>query len=207
MPGYPEDREMHLRLLLSLFTFLFLSNNAGAGGSGDGNDGGDDGGDSNDDNNDGKDDAAAGLKSALDKERSRAKTAERDLKAAQKRLDELDNASKSETEKVAAALKAAEDRASTAETRLRDANARSAVTEAAGKANAISTRAVYALIRSDLDFNDDGEPTNVSELIAQARKDEPSLFRAAAGSGDGGKGGEQKQDINSALRALARGGT
>jgi hypothetical protein len=123
-----------------------------------------------------------------------------------KRVDEYENASKTELERRDAALKAAEDRASTLETRLRDLSARSAVTDAATKVNAISPRAVYALIKGDLDFDDDGNPTNVDALLKQAQKDEPSLFRAANGSGDGGKGtpAGATQNINDVFREMAR---
>ena len=144
---------------------------------------------------------------AIKAERDARKRAERDLKSAQTRVAELENAGKSEDEKRTAALKVAEERATAAEQRLRDANARSAVTDAATKLNAISTRAVYALIRGDLDFDDDGEPTNVAKLLKQAQADEPSLFRASNGSGDGGAGAEpETRNINDLLRASMRRG-
>lgn len=98
--------------------------------------------------------------------------------------EEAELAKKPEQEQIAANLKAATERADGLEAKLRDANARSAVTDAATKANAISVRAVMALIKSDLEFDDDGEPTNVDELIAKAKKDEPSLFKAASGKTD-----------------------
>ena len=142
---------------------------------------------------------------ALKAERDARKKAERDLKALRARLDDLENAGKSEDEKRAAALKAAEDRATAAESRYRAAIGRAAVTEAASKAGAISSKAVYALIRDDIDFDDDGEPTNIDALVAAAKKDEPGLFRAAAGSGDGGKGGTSPTgtDMNALIRAKA----
>ena len=123
-----------------------------------------------------------------------------------KRAEEYENANKTELQKRDDALKAADQRATAAEQRLQDANARSAVTDAATKANAISTRAVYALIRSDLEFDDDGEPTNVAALLKGAQKDEPSLFRASNGSGDGGAGGDSnaKPDLNALLRQSMR---
>ena len=139
---------------------------------------------------------------ALKAERDARRKAERDLKALRTRLDELENAGKSEDEKRTAALRAAEDRATAAELRYQAAIGRAAVTEAATKAGAISTKAVYALIREDIDFDDDGEPTNIEDLITAARKDEPQLFRAAAGSGDGGKGGRAPatDDMNAQMR-------
>ena len=126
---------------------------------------------------------------ALKAERDARRKAEREAKALAARVAEFENANKSDAEKTAAALDAATKRADAAEQRLRDANARVAVTEAAQKVNAISVRAVLKLIEDDLDYDDEGEPTNVDALIAQARKDEPSLFRHAGGSADGGKTG------------------
>ena len=132
--------------------------------------------------------------------------ARKDAEKARARVSEFENANKSEIQKRDDALKASEQRATAAEQRLRDANARSAVTDAATKANATSTRAVYHLIRSDLEFDDDGEPTNVAALLKAAQRDEPSLFRASSGSGDGGAGGDPnaKPDLNALLRQSMR---
>jgi hypothetical protein len=144
---------------------------------------------------------------ALKAERDARRKAERELKALNTRLAELENAGKSEDEKQSAALKAAEDRATALEARIRDTNARSAVTDAATKANAVSTKAVYALIRDDIEFDDDGEPTNIADLIKAAKADEPSLFRASAGSGDGGKGGTpDKANLSQLVRAALQPG-
>lgn len=127
------------------------------------------------------------------------------------KAQQFEDANKTELQKRDDALKAADERASKAEGRARDLSARSAVTDAATKANAISTRAVYALIRSDLDFDDEtGEPTNVDALLKAAQKEEPSLFRASNGSGDGGAGGgaggdpNAKPDLNALLRQSMR---
>lgn len=92
------------------------------------------------------------------------------------------------------------------EARYRTAVASSAVREAAGQAGAISPKAVYALIRDDVQFDDAGEPSNIAELIERAKEDEPQLFRAAGGSGDGGKGNGQgaPRDINAVFRDIAR---
>lgn len=137
--------------------------------------------------------------------RSEASGLRKRLKDAETKAQAAADAGKTDEEKRQAALKAADERATAAETRLQDANARSAVTDAATKVNAVSTRAVYALIRSDLEFDDDGEPTNVDALLKRAQKDEPSLFRAAAGSGDGGATGPAgtENDMNARLRRAA----
>ena len=208
---------MHLKLLFSLLTFFFMTDNGGAGGGdGEGDEEGGDNAGGNDTSkgasdkagDDAADDDVAGLKNALKAERTKAKNADRDLKAIRTELDTIKNAGKSEEERRDADLKTAQTRADAAEQRLQTANARVAVTDAATKANATSIKAVFALVRDDLEFDDEGEPTNVAELIATARKDEPTLFRASSGSGDGGKGANdrsspEKQDLNSLFRTLA----
>jgi len=130
--------------------------------------------------------------------------------AYRKRAEEYENANKSEIQKRDDALKASEQRATAAEQRYRAANARTAVTDAVG--TTASPRAIYALIRDDLEFDDDGEPVNVTALIAREKKADPSLFRAANGSGDGGAGGaggaggdpNVKTDLNALLRQSMR---
>jgi DNA repair exonuclease SbcCD ATPase subunit len=139
----------------------------------------------------------------IKKVRSEAANLRKRLKDAESKLSQFETANQSEDEKRTQALKAAEERATAAESRYRAAIGRSAVTDAASKAGAISSRAVYALIRDDIEFDDDGEPQNIDALIAAAKKDEPSLFRAAAGSGDGGKGGTTTvTNPNDLLRSL-----
>lgn len=201
---------MHLKFLLSLLTFFFMTDNGGSGG-GDG-EGDDEGGDNTGENGDAKgasgkpddagDDDVAGLKNALKAERTKARNADRDLKAIRTELDTIKNAGKSDEERRDADLKTAQARADAAEQRLQTANARVAVTDAATKANAVSINAVFALVRDDLEFDDAGEPTNVAELIAQARKDEPTLFRAASGGADGAKQNSEARDIKPGLDRL-----
>lgn len=184
---------------------FFSADGEGGGGAGASDGGGEgengnagDGGNEND-GDDGGNDELAGLKSALAAERKDRKQAQKDLKALQDRLDAIENDGKPESEKLTRERDAANQRAEAAEKRLRDANARVAVTEAAQKVNAISVRAVLKLIEDDLEYDDEGEPTNVDALIAQARKDEPSLFKHAGGSADGGKTGGSKPEAQPGL--------
>lgn len=227
--GMPHEREdgMSFKMFMMICSFLFLQSDAGGSGDGteDGNeDAGDaagngNGSDANDkagnrnaandkaDNDAGDDEDTTGLKNALKAERTKAKNADRDLKAIRSELDALKNAGKSEEERRDADLKAAQTRAAAAEQRLQTANARVAVTDAATKANAVSVNAVFALVRDQIEY-DDGEPINVPALIAQAKRDEPTLFKASAGGADGGKGGSErdldgKQDLNALFRNLA----
>jgi hypothetical protein len=157
------------------------------GGGGTGSDGanGNDGTDGDEGGSEGEgSDEVAGLKSALDKERKAARDATRQMRDLQRQLDEIKNAGKPEEERREAALKQAEERAAAAEQKVRTANARVAVSDAVG--TTASPRAIFALIRDDLEYDDDDQPTNLADLIAREKKADPSLFRAAAGSGDGG---------------------
>lgn len=193
---------MHLKLLFSLLSLLLLTDPGGSG-DGDGNDDGD--GDTPSDGDDDGDDLSA-IKTALDKERKAGREASKRAKSLEKELNDLKTTGQSEEEKARTAQKALEDRAVAAEQKLHDANARNAVTEAATKANAVSINAVYALVRSDIEFDDDGEPTNIPDLIGAARKNEPALFRAAGGGLDGNKSGNgNEREISPGLDRLTAG--
>lgn len=118
------------------------------------------------------------------------------------RVKEFEDAQKTEAERQAEALKAAEERATQFEQRFRDANARTAVTDAATKAGAVAPSLIYRAVRDDLQFDDDGNATNIAEVLDALKASEPQVFRAAGGSGDGGQGGQGPQtlDLNAAIR-------
>lgn len=211
---------MSFKLLMMLFSFMFFQSDTGGSGgddAGDANEGdGDDAGNGNDANDktgtrttakdkagdDDGDEDVTGLRNALKAERTKAKSADRDLKAIRSELDALKNAGKSDEERRDADLKSAQTRAAAAEQRLQTANARVAVTDAATKANAVSVNAVFALVRDQIDYDDEGEPTNVPALIAEAKRDEPSLFRKSAGTADGAKQNSESRDIKPGLDRL-----
>jgi hypothetical protein len=116
--------------------------------------------------------------------RSEAQSLRKRLKDAESKVQEIADAGKSEDEKQQAALASAVERAEAAERRFRESNARSVVYEAVG--SLASPRAVFALIRDDIEYDDEDQPTNVAALIARERKADTTLFRAAGGSADGG---------------------
>ena len=83
------------------------------------------------------------------------------------------------------------------------------VIDAAGRAGAKADKAlrIVRLYADDLDVDDEsGAITNLDDVIAQAREDEPGWFGVARGSGDGGTGqrGNAKPDPNAAVNALIR---
>src|SRR5690606_19794129 len=121
--------------------------------------------------------SVAKLTDTLKKERAAHKAAKREVTRLEGELrDALAKSDNSELEGKIADL----------ERKLRDATSKNAITEAATAANAISPKAVYALIRDKVEIDDEGNATNVAELVEALRNDEPTLFRAAGGSLDGG---------------------
>lgn len=74
------------------------------------------------------------------------------------------------------------------EIRLRDA--KETVAEAARKAGAVNTGAVYKLVYSMLEFDDAGKVSNLRDVIDAAKADAPEFFPKRPGSGNGGSGNE-----------------
>lgn len=146
-----------------------------------------------------------GLKNALAAERESAKTATKELRALQARLQTLEDKEKTDLERITGerdTLKADYDKTIG---ELRAERAERLVTSAASKANAIRPDAIYRLVSSDLVYGDDGRPSNTDAVMTQAKKDFPELFRAGAGSGDGGRGnGELPKDGNAAMNQMIR---
>lgn len=132
----------------------------------------------------------SGLKSALEKERSTARDASKALKAAQAKIAEFENRDKSDTERLTAERDKLKLDAETALTKLRTANARSAVIDAVSKLNpTISPVSVFNLVRDGLEYDDDGEPTNVAAALKTLGTQDPGVFRKSGGKGDGGETG------------------
>lgn len=153
-----------------------------------------------------QDDPAAGLKSALDKERDARKAADKELKDLRAKIAKLEAKDQTDVERLTGERDTLLQRVTDLEQRNRATAGKVVALEAARKANAIAPNAVYALIRDDLEFDDADAPTNVDALIANARKAEPSLFQASSGSGDGGRGqnGKAAGDPNSIINAGIR---
>lgn len=111
-------------------------------------------------------------------------------------FSEMENAGKSELERLTGERDSLKGKYEALASRYQTANARAAITEAAGRLNAIDGHAVFAIARDSLEFDDDGEPTNVDAVIKDVQKRHPALFRAANGSGDGGKGAPSGNALN-----------
>jgi hypothetical protein len=125
-------------------------------------------------------------KSEARKHESRAKA----NAAAAEKLAKLEDANKSELEKAQAAIAEANQRAAAAEERIAKALTRAAVSDAAAKAGAIDTDAVFALLPSDAVTIDGDSVKGVEDAIKSLRESKPYLFgkvKPAPGSADGGR--------------------
>lgn len=121
-------------------------------------------------------------------------------------FSEMENAGKTELQRIEGERDQFKGKFESLTNRYRTAVAKSAVSEAAGKVNAIDPAAVFAIVRDDLEFDDEtGDPTNVDAVLKDVQKRHPALFRAANGSADGGKGGpvSKANDVNEMFRSLA----
>lgn len=87
----------------------------------------------------------------------------------------------------------------------RDLKVGAAVRQAADKAKAFNPTTVYGLIGSKVETDDQGNPTNVDELLKDLRQSDPYLFkRATADAGQGaGEQGAPALNMNDAIRAAA----
>lgn len=121
------------------------------------------------------------------------------------KLQKFEDRDKSELQKAQDAVAAAAKERDEALTALRAERAERVVIAAASKANAIRPDAVVRLVRDDIAYGDDGQPTNVDAVIVKAKKDYPELFRAAAGGADSGAGGTTPPalDMNARIRQAA----
>lgn len=124
------------------------------------------------------------------------------------KVQQAEDRDKTELQKATERAAELEGKATAAEQRARDLAGRAAVYDAVGPGRplaAVSAKAVWALAREALEYGDDGEPTNVEAVIARLRKDDPALFRASPGKGDGGAAGAAPAggDMNAVIRRMA----
>lgn len=124
---------------------------------------------------------------------------------AEAKIQAADNAKLSETERLQKQLKELQDEKASWLAERRDMVARDAVAAAAAdeKVGARNPRAVYRLVKDDLQFGEDGQLVNLPEVLKRAKAEFPELFGAAVGSANGGSGARAKAtgaDMNAWLR-------
>lgn len=122
-----------------------------------------------------------------------------ELKAAKARLDELETANATELEKAQKRAADLERQASDATARAQEALLRSSVVAEAARKNVIDPDAAVALLdRSAIEFDADGNPTNIADAMDSLLKAKPYLTGGATrGSADlGARGGDGKGQLS-----------
>lgn len=135
---------------------------------------------------------------------------EKDAKAKDKQIAQLsakiqdfEKSQLSETEKVQARVKELEAEREDLLRERRTYAAKEVAMSEAEKLKAKSPLRVFKLIQADIEYDDDGKPTNIAALIKEVQKDVPELFLSQNGSADGGAGNGRTPsgfDMNDAIR-------
>ena len=101
-----------------------------------------------------------------------------------RKLKEFEDAKLSETERLTKELSELKDQQATWLAERRERDTRDAVIEAASdeKVGARNPRAIYRLIRDELEFDDSGKVRNLDEAIKKAKAEFPELFGKATGA-------------------------
>lgn len=119
----------------------------------------------------------------------------------------FEDANKSDREKLETELNRYKTEAESATKELREFRAREALRDAVNALpNVYDPSTVVDLAMSLVEYDDSGQPANIEDALATLKERRPKLFPAAAGSGDGGKGGNSTTDtdLNTLLRQMAK---
>lgn len=143
------------------------------------------------------------VRERLQRDRAKQPSAE-ELKSLREKAaehDRLKAESLSAEERAKADKDAAESRATQAEERARKTALRAEIASACAAASVSDVAAVRAILNEDhaseIKWDDDGEPTNIDELVKKILKDRPYLKGSKFdGGGDGGSKGGGKQDLS-----------
>jgi len=130
-------------------------------------------------------------------------------KAQQDAQTAAQQAAMTEAEKLKLRAEAAEKERDDARTEVLRQKARSKVldylTDPKEKVGARNARAVLRMIEPSFEYEDDGEISNLKELVAQVKREAPELFMTSTGSANGGSGRTTQThvDMNAAIRRAA----
>lgn len=137
-----------------------------------------------------KDRALATIKNLREYEKL-SKAQAKEMEALRQQLKVRADADLSETDKAKARVTELEKANADLAARLQEQAIRGAVADAGAKVGAIRPLLLHRLIDTDdLTFDDDGHPKNVDLVVGNLKRQYPELFRAVAGSADGGSGGQ-----------------
>ncbi|MCA1722764.1 MAG: hypothetical protein LC748_00625 [Thermomicrobia bacterium] len=141
------------------------------------------------DRQDGGDDLA-GLKGALEKERTDRKKFEREMKQLADWKRQREQADMSDTEKRDARIREYEAKEQAWEREKRDLRLQTAITAAGTKAGALYPEQLYKLVEDGaIEWNDaTGQPRNLTATINSLKTEYPALFRTHGGAGNADAG-------------------
>lgn len=98
-------------------------------------------------------------------------------------------------------------RAEEAEARLREREGRDLFERAARDAGGANTAKLYRLVKDEIEYDEQGKPTNLKELVAFAKRDYPEEFgggHKTAGSADGGAGNKSAASLQPSMNDFIR---
>lgn len=138
----------------------------------------------------------------------RAENAQRRTKASEleQKVQEYEKANMTEAERREKETKDLQNRNQELENALLEEKATNRLTAAAGTKGFINPAAAAAMIRpQQVTWDDQGNATNISDLLEQLVKDHPYLVqRSSANGGEGrGSGAGAKEDMNAQIRSAA----
>lgn len=126
-----------------------------------------------------------------------------ELRKAEAELQARKEAEMSEAERLAKRAEDAEKAAQAAADRIKAANLKAAVVQAATDAG-ISPDLAAPLVKDSVEFDEDGEPTNVTDLLKGLAESHPELVKRTLAAGQTPNAGKQGPPAETDEQRLAR---
>ncbi len=122
------------------------------------------------------------------------------------KYQELEDAGKSESERLTGERDRYKSDAERLIGEVRELRSESAFLDAARDARARAPKTLFRAYKGEIEYDASGKPSNIAEVIAAAKADEPDLFQAGTGTSDAGRQGDSAgapNDINALIRQMA----
>lgn len=117
------------------------------------------------------------------------------------KAQQFEDRDKSELTKAQEAATAKEQEAGEWAAKYRTLLAEQTVRDAAQDAGARNPRAIWRLIKDDLEVGEDGQVRNLDKALKAAKESTPELFKVVDGTADGGRG---RQDASNGMTDMNR---